>query len=401
MSRAFLYWSLVVVLIAALGLALRSSLALGVPYEPNSDEGYYLAMGKVLETRGLGAYPELFENWNRDAANWIYPSPLRVGHLLVVAGLFEFLPASLETQSWLSLASHLAWVAVCAFFARRLFESPFALCLTLLLGTAPLLLGSARLALQDSHLLFWVGLCIWSFLDLLRAPAQRGMAIVFVLSFAMSVLVKETSALLGPCFLAAIAWQRWVAREALPAARLALLVSAPALLVLTALLLAAGGLDPLVATARTVLGSPATNEYAIRYGSGPWYRYLVDYLLISPWTTLAAVLAVGMRLGGRRFACGDRELVLLFVLAAVLLIEMSFFTKNARYLLVMELPLRALALGLVWTLSPERLRVPVIAIAVLATCVTDWMSFQYGWVENKIYDPLTGTLMQLRAMLPR
>lgn len=401
MSRAFLYWLSVLLLLVGLALALHASLAAGVPYEPNSDEGYYLSMAQQLENRGIGAYPQLFESWNRDPANWIYPSPLRVGHVTVAAALFEFAPARLETLSLLSLGAHLGWIAVSAWFARRLFPTAYALCLTLLLATAPLLLGSARLALQDSHLLLWLGLCVWSFLDLLRNPTQRGMSLVFVLSFAMSVLVKETSALLGPAFLALLAWQRCVAHEPLPWLRLSLLVLAPGLLVLTVLLLAAGGGEPLIGTARTVLGSPATNEYAIRYGSGPWYRYLVDYLLISPWTTLAALAALGARLAGRRFDAGDRELTLLALLGCLLLAEMSFFTKNARYLLILELPLRALALAWIFGLASGWKRSALVAGFVLLVVASDLASFEYGWIRHRIYDPLTGTLMQLRALLPR
>ncbi len=401
MSRPFLYWLLVALLVLASGLMLRATLSMAVPYEPNSDEGYYLRMAAVLETEGLSAYPRLFEAWNRDTANWIYPSPLRVGHLLMLAGLLEVLPASLETLSWLSVASQLGWVLVCAWFARRLLPEGFALCLTLLLATAPLLLGSARLALQDSHLLFWLGLAIWSFLDCVRDPSQRGMRVVFALSFAMSVLVKETSALMGPVFLALLAWQCWVRREPLPVLSLGLLVVLPALLVLPTLLIAAGGLEPLLATARTVLGSPATNEYAIRYGSGPWYRYLVDYLLISPWTTLAACAGLGARLSGKRFEFGDRELTLLALLGCLLLVEMSFFTKNARYLLILELPLRALALAWIFGLAGGARRTVLVAGFVLLVVVSDLSSFEYGWVRHKIYDPLTGTLMQLRGLLPR
>ncbi|MEY2784012.1 MAG: hypothetical protein RL277_216, partial [Planctomycetota bacterium] len=145
----------------------------------------------------------------------------------------------------------------------------------------------------------------------------------------------------------------------------------------------------------------ATNEYAIRYGSGPWYRYLVDYLLISPWTTLAACAGLGARLSGKRFEFGDRELTLLALLGCLLLVEMSFFTKNARYLLILELPLRALALAWIFGLAGGARRTVLVAGFVLLVVVSDLSSFEYGWVRHKIYDPLTGTLMQLRGLLPR
>ena len=39
-----------------------------------------------------------------------------------------------------------------------------------------------------------------------------------------------------------------------------------------------------IAAASHAFLSPATNEYAIRYGSGAWFRYPIDELLMSPWT---------------------------------------------------------------------------------------------------------------------
>jgi hypothetical protein len=60
-----------------------------------------------------------------------------------------------------------------------------------------------------------------------------------------------------------------------------------------ATILAAGGpaaaLESLMVTIRQV----NDNEYALRFGSGPWYRYVVDFLLLSPWTVLLAVRPLG------------------------------------------------------------------------------------------------------------
>ena len=32
--------------------------------------------------------------------------------------------------------------------------------------------------------------------------------------------------------------------------------------------------------------------------------------------------------------------------------------------------------------------------------VLDWRTYEYGWIEHRIYDPLSGVLFQLRGILP-
>lgn len=399
MSRHFGYWALVLGLCTVLAWILIRSLS-NVPYDPNSDELYYRNMASSIEVHGLGQYPELFRSWNADSKNWIYPSPLRVGHVLSAALLFEFAPTSFASLSGLSVAAHLLCVLSCAFFARRCFGPTLGLALSVSLGFAPLWLGSARLALQDSYLLLWSCLAVWTALECLREPRSKLWPIAFVLSFAMAVLVKETAALLGPVFVIWVAWRAWSEPGSVPLVRWAICLGSAATMVMLSLLIAAGGLEPLHKTVGIVLGSPASNPYAILYGSGPWYRYLIDYLCLSPITTLLGLGAAGALLAGRKLEVGQRECVALLILGALLLFEMSFFTKNARYLLILELSLRGLALVYLWTILPQRWRTAALALIVVGIAWADWQSFQYGWVERGLYDPLSGALFQLREILP-
>ena len=60
-------------------------------------------------------------------------------------------------------------------------------------------------------------------------------------------------------------------------------------------LFAAGDLGTLLQVVRGIVSSPAENAYAKLLGLGPWYRYLLDYLVLSPWPTLRTAVSTMRR----------------------------------------------------------------------------------------------------------
>jgi hypothetical protein len=244
---------------------------------------------------------------------------------------------------------------------------------------------------------------VWLLIGLVQAPQSRLRLVAFMAAFALMVLVKEQTALLALPFAAFVLIERFWRGEPLGTATFLAAFVLPGIAVCSILVLAAGGLPPLLENARIVLTSPATNEYAIRYGSGPWFRYLVDYLCLSPATTLLAVAFAGvlaLRLKGGHY---DRVLVCLGLLAVFFLIEFSFFTKNVRYALVLELSMRVFAVCMLAELlgSASRARSAVLCgVAVAALCWLDWRTFDLYWVRYRGYDVHSQFLLGARQMIP-
>ena len=387
-------------LIALAAWILARSLG-NVPYEPKSDDGYYLVYARRVSEEGPGVFPRLFTSWNENAAYWIYPSPLRVFFVLVSGLWVKLFGATLPALSWLSITSHLAWIACTAWFARRHFEERRAFLITALASFAALLLGSARQALQDSFLLVLLALSVWTFLETLRAPQSRGWRVSFIASFTLAILTKELAVLLGPAFALGVLVE-WRANRSLPLRAFALQLALPLVISAPVFVLAAGGVEPLLLTVRRVLSSPATNTYATQFGSGPWYRYLIDYLCLSPGVTLLALGFTGALLLRTLRGAYERTLVQLGIVAAVLLFELGFFTKNVRYLLVLELCLCVFAATMLDELVPQKARARWLWIgaAGVLLCFLDWRTYDYGWVQHGIYDPLSALLFQLRDILP-
>lgn len=395
------------VVLFALAFALLASLLIpsldAAVKDPTSDDGYYLRYMQTVGSEGLSAFPRLFDEWNATPKDWIFPPPSRIGFIVTSALWSKIFGANFQALQKLSLASYFLLVILNYAFARRRFGEPRALFIGVLIGFSPLLMGISRLALTDSFNALCMTTTVWLFLGLLEEPGKLGRAILFGAALAFMVLVKELSVLLVVPFIAFLLYEHSVRRVPHDLRRFAMCFAVPGLVAASIFILAAGSVPKLLETTRIVLASPATNTYAIAYGSGPWTRAILDYLLFSPWPTLLAigwffVTAVHLRAG--RY---ERESVYLGFVAGFLILLLSFFTKNIRYTVVLELPIRVFTVLLLWEVLSGLRRSTTIALtgaAVAVLCWLDWRAFHLVWVERGCYDPITYVLAFLFHLVP-
>jgi 4-amino-4-deoxy-L-arabinose transferase-like glycosyltransferase len=372
-------------------------------HEARGDGRFYLHYMETVHERGLAVFPALFRDWNADQQSWIFPPPSRAGFIVISALWAGIFGASIVALQYLSIAAHLLSCVVNYVFARRHFGEPRALFIGLLWMFSPLLLGISRQALTDSVIALCMATTAWLFLELVENPSSWHRRVAFMAMFGLTVLVKELSLLVLVPFTACLLVERFVRREPVNLGFFALMFALPGLVVGPIFVAAAGGLSTLLETTRIVLSSPATNPYAVNLGSGPWFRYLLDFVLLSPWTTLlalgyAGVLALRLRRGEY-----ERVLVYMALIVVCLVFVYSFFTKNARYAVLFELPLRIMAvcmLGELFKSASARRTELLCAAAVVVLCWLDWRSFDLYWVKYPGYDPVTTVLAGLREMVP-
>lgn len=373
-------------------------------YALTSDDGYYLRYMASINQDGLSVFPALFQAWNETPRDWLHPPPTRLVYMVASAALSLFLGMELTTLSWLSLLSHLGWTTINWFFARRRMGDGFALALAALCGFSPLMMGLGRVALMDTFACLTITLALWLFLEALEQPAVRLWRVLFGVAFLLALMTKELSVFLAPPLVALVLLERYVRKTPLSLSEFAAAFIVPAAIAGPTFILAAGGIDPLLTTTGKVLAAPKTMEYAIQFNSGPWYRYLVDFLCLSPFPTLLGLLSVGSVVDQLRTGVWPRPQLLFLLFGAVLLAEQAPLIKNARYMVAFELPLRFLALAWLFHLTAElrtRWRVLLVGAVVLTLCALDWQSFRHDWVEKKGYDPVTYQLMIWRQMIPR
>lgn len=390
-------------LLAMVSLLLLSSLK-SVQYASAADEGYYYSYAQRLSQSGPAGMPELFQAYLGDQRHWQFPGPLRLAYYSVCAALFWLFGPSYSMLSYVSLLSHLLTSLITYLFSVRFFGSRAGLMIGLLALFSPLGLGLSRRALNDSFAVLCATLAVWTFLAWCEDQSSRRRQAAFVSIFGLAILAKETAVLLmAPFFAFALIVRRLGAGPKTSMGRLALTLSLPPIGCGLFWLALAGGPQTLWQLAKILLMSPSTNQYAATFGGGPWYRYLLDFMLLSPLPTLAALLYLGSQF--KRLKTGPHNRCVLYfgLILSLLLFEYDFLTKNVRYLALLDLPIRVfcgLMIDHIFSSGNSRNRFAWGLLVVSLLCWLDFQSFQQIFISNHVYDPVSQALLEARGIIP-
>lgn len=383
-------------------------------YYTGADEGTYFRQGNMLLENGLAdGYHAIATDYLQIPAQQAFPNPLRVGTIAVVALALQVQPGY-RALSYLSMLAFLALLIGVYRFVARSGNYSLALGTLLLMASSPLGLAMARRALMDSLATATAAASLFAFCRLLEAPARWRVA-VFITAMTAALLVKETAVLLLPFYaIVLVAW-RCKGKLALTPWQAALAISLPPLLTIAAWLVVYGLHDgvALVGTVLEVARTPT--PYTIATGRGPWFGYLVAFLILSPWVFMLAMAGMGTGLLKRL----DLRATILLLLALWLLLAYAPLTKNVRYLVLLDLPLRLFAATMLLSLG-QRLQpllslaapgtrsrqwlasagrwLPVVLFALLAT--RDVAAFLHVFLDGAVYDPVTWNLLKAYQMVP-
>lgn len=364
-----------------------------------ADEGvYYRQAGQVL-AHGPAGYQLIAREYIDNPGLHIFPPPLRVLPVAVNAAALA-VADSYTSLAWVSLLCFVLLCGILYRYALRIWGAEAAAAATLLVCFSPLGAAMARRALIDSITCLSVAFAILAFLALLQQATTRNLT-VFSISLAVLQLTRETGCLLWPFFFAAFLFYLRDPDGRLPLRKAMACFLPPALLVIV-FYFSLYGVDLLGGVIRVIfvenLGKPSA--YVLNYSSGPWYRYLVDFLALSPLTLLLALFFAGGWLAGRERRVENDFLV---YFSCYVLFVYAFLQMNVRYVIFLDLPIRIMAvLFMVPLVARYRLRVRrlLLAGAVLLLVCLDVRSFQKLFVTNNIYDPVSANLLAVERIIP-
>jgi 4-amino-4-deoxy-L-arabinose transferase-like glycosyltransferase len=369
-----------------------------------ADEGSYLRYAERIATGGIGAFPALVREFLTDPALTVNaPAPLRLTGVLPAAMAVHWFGPTYRSLQHVSLVAFLALLVVVFVAMRRMPGRHTAAAVALLVAVSPLELAMARRALFDSvNVLCWTTslfLCI----EAIAGQWRRGWLVVG-LPIAATLLVKEPNVLLVAVALALVGVDA-ACRRRLPSPwAVAGIVALPTLLAGLAVVAAAGGLSQTIAVVHTIV-SRGANPYLLRHGGGPWYRYVVDLVLISPWTTLLYLVWLGILVGEGRW---DARLLGWALVPPLLVALLAIATPDAvfvRYAMPADVPIRlgaVLGLGRLVGDRPGDRRAGVrFAVALAALLAVEVRSFRHLFVTHGIYDPSSLLLLQSHGLLGR
>lgn len=256
----------------------------------NSDEYFYLSYAKQISQTGLSGFKDLTTWYSQSEKNRYHPSPLRAGYILLAVLFINIFGPTFSALVILSFVSLALSCLIFYHYAKKNFPEHIALLFVFLMSASPLALGMSHVALSESLIYLLLGTSAWLFLDFLQRPTRKTLVILTSVLF-FSLLVKETTCL----FILFILIFSWLAKRkfSIKIAKkdLLILTIVPPLLTITFYLFLLGlenfalGLHSIYLTHFV----DQANSYALYFSSGPWYRYLVDFMIISPVMTTIAI----------------------------------------------------------------------------------------------------------------
>ncbi len=399
-ERVSLRDSVLILIVMAAVVAFRL-LTFGPPELNGFDEGVYTHYGEVLGQHGVAGLKAVAARWADDEVLRQGPLPFRVA--FIGAGAIccrlvgEFSPFGFALVSFaggvlLALAGML--------LAKRWLNSRAGVVLVgLVCGASPLATGLSRRALQDSGFAALVVLALWSLDRFIEKRQIRDATVLGVVLF-LGFLTKESMLFVYPLLLVAYLVRGGHREHDGLGVLLAALALAP-VLALGVMVYLAGSLPALLATYSTYSELQHTIPYAKMWQSGPWFRYIVDFLLVSPVVMLLA--AVGIT-SSDPFVERGRSLAV-----SILLLGLAVFSclplLNLRIVLFLDTPLRILAVAGILVVGQKlggdsRKGLWTAAVIGGAVVLLDLVQFRTLFVAGGIYDPVTFNLMQALGFAP-
>jgi 4-amino-4-deoxy-L-arabinose transferase-like glycosyltransferase len=363
------------------------------------DEGLYRTYVNALIQGGLSSYPDMAEDYVHLQAtmNKVILPPVRFLYIFTAYVWHScFGTEALSSLTQVSSVFSVLALILSLSFAWRLAGNSSALGVTALMGVAPTQIHMSQHALIDGFFAFWALACLWLLWENLRAPGNWRWLLAYAVALSLLVLTKENSFFVWCALVAGIIANRWlqfgtVKRELLLATIVGPLLGVVVLVFLT------GGLDNLIATYRLLVSKASQMPYAILTGDGPWYRYLVDLLLVSPVILIFALGAI-FRLDRTK----KPELFMsIFIAGSYLVMCNVKYGMNLRYASMWDMPLRLLAFSsLVGLVAPlGRYRNIALGIAVALICAVELRQYYILAVQYPLYELITHDLMRALHIL--
>ena len=367
----------------------------GIGYDENLYRGYV----DDLSRYGLTSYPYFAERYlvvQSRLPGAILP-PTRF--VYVFSAYLWKLGSGADSLSALHAVSSLFSILLLflsALFAWRLGGVTFGLSVAALMACAPTQIHMSQHALIDGVFAFWATLSLWLLWENLRRPNQLPWLMSYGISLAVMVMTKENAMFAFVGLLSVLAANYWICFGKVTRPLLGFTILGP-LAGVVSLVFLCGGADTFYDVYRLLVSKASVLPYAIATGDGPWYRYLVDLLLVSPIVFLLALGAV-FRL---RFANRAAVFLLCFVAGSYLVMGNVRYGMNLRYANMWDMPLRYLAtLSLSGLAAHSRWRWQWVYGGMIGfVCLFDLRQYQIFFVEHNLYELVTSGLLHALKIL--
>ncbi len=265
-----------------------------------------------------------------------------------------------------------------------------------LVGFAPVSIHMGQHALIDGFFAFWATMCLWMLWENLRHPNDARRLAGLGICLALMVLTKENSFFVFVALAGLVVANRWAKFGTVTPGLVIAGIAGP-LLGMLLLISLAGGVTHFIEIYQVLVAKAQTLTYAIKTGDGPWHRYLVDMLIVSP---LVLILAIGGFFTQLRKDRAYLFLALFVGLTYALMCNVKY-AMNLRYTTVWDLPLCALAAAQVSELTKGfgRRQAFAASLIIAALCAYGLRQYLIFFADFKLYELVSEGLLRAVKIL--
>ncbi len=370
-------------------------------YRWGADEGTYYRQAKAIQAFGTQGYRLAAERYIQEKDAHQFPPPLRVFPLALDA-LALSVSDSFTSLSALSLICFVLLGLAAYYYVKNVWDRDLAVIVVVLLAFSPLGSAMARRALIDSVTNLITSFSLLSFLAY-TMRRNSGRLLVFSFSLFLLQMTRETGFLLYPFYCGVLVYLHYRRHQEISLRAIILSFAVPSILVLIMyqVLYGAGTLYRIM---HVIYSDNLTNPsyYVLNFSSGPWYRYLIDFMLLSPLSILIAYFYAGHYLYHKQFNIQTGVLLAFF---AYTIFIYDFLQMNIRYVIFLDLVIRIIAaLGVSAIVSAfftsQRKRSIIIMAVVVMLAVMDFRAFTGYFITDNIYDPVSYNLLYSEKFIP-
>ena len=288
-------------------------------------------------------------------------------------------------------------LGIAAVFAYRMGGAVPMVGTTILVATAPLQIQLAQHTFIDAYFSFWAIATFWLMWENLQNPRHWGWLSAYTFCLIVLVLTKESAAFVVAAIIGIFVLNSVLRIGTVTPHLFAATFIGPALamLFLAAMM---GGIGECVRFYEMFVAKQRTNVYSIRAQDGPWYRYLVDFVLMSP---VIVALAFGRMFNLRKTERPELMMTAFLGLSFLFMANVTY-GMSLRYAAYWDIPLAWLACSQILRITGQFPKVrPAIISGVLFLIVAACNLQQYNrfFVRGAIYDPITAQLVKAANLL--
>jgi hypothetical protein len=396
-KRSFLF-----LLFLTLTVFIASGIALSNKNLNGYDEGYYGKYIKTLHSEGVVGIRDIIQKFPSEKATEAPPTPLRILFVSAGAVTCRFLVVcGVENAGIISLLSGIGLVFVSFFLFKKLFTQEVALLSASLVALSPLVLALSARALQDTFFTLIIIGCILLY-HLCWTRKKIIDPILFGILLFAGFLTKETTIFFYPCFvvLGLYYYKQKTAHSSLKNIGLALFFAPLIYFIIISWI--AGGMwafiDYYLLWSKRVMNVP----YVLHYQQGSWFRYLVDFTLLSPLTFFLAIIGISIPLPDEKNNAG-RKIAVLYFFSILAIFSLFSAVYNLRMVIFLDVFVRALAVlgvvGIISKIQKKYYRYAVGILFFLLIAIVEFSQFSQLFVTANIYDPVTKDLISANGFI--